>query len=383
MISKTDIDALVERKAVPGSPVLSVYLDIDQSKSANLNRRFEAALKSLLDSLEAGLSQERREHFQSDAEPIRQYVARLEPRAKGVILFSDRSEDFFWTRGIQVELRSRARWDDAPYLTPLLEIVDEHERYGVVLLDKESARLFTVFIGEIEEHADAMAPAPTRRYKASGTDKMLSESRFQHKAEAHLHWHAKHVAELLEKLVDRYSFDRLLLGGPVEATSELQHLLSKRVRNRVAERLSVPIKANAQEVLKAALDTEERVERQLEIQIVEQLIVGDPHHPSTLGLDLTVRAVCEERVWRLIYPSDFAAGGGQCSNCGMLFSRSQGSCEYCGAAIGPIGDLLEPMVERVLAQDGKIEKVAGAAARRLHEAGDIGAVLRFGFVRGD
>ena len=80
MISKTDIDALVERKAVPGSPVLSVYLDIDQSKSANLNRRFEAALKSLLDSLEAGLSRERRDHFQSDAEPIRQYVARLEPR---------------------------------------------------------------------------------------------------------------------------------------------------------------------------------------------------------------------------------------------------------------------------------------------------------------
>jgi peptide subunit release factor 1 (eRF1) len=254
----------------------------------------------------------------------------------------------------------------------------------VVLLDNESARLFTVFIGEIEEHADAMAPAPTRRYKASGTDKMLSESRFQHKAEAHLHWHAKHVAELLEKLVDRYSFDRLLLGGPVEATSELDHLLSKRVRNRVADRLSIPIRAHPQEVLKAVLEVVERVERQMESQIVEQLIVGDPHHPSTLGLDPTVRAVCEERVWRLIYAHDFSSVGGRCGNCGMLFARREGVCDYCGGGIQAVDDLLEPMVERVLQQDGKVEKVAGDPARRLHEAGGIGAVLRFGFVnRGD
>ncbi|OLE61112.1 MAG: hypothetical protein AUI36_11850 [Cyanobacteria bacterium 13_1_40CM_2_61_4] len=53
MISKSDFDALVERKAVPDSPVLSVYLDIDQSKSKNLKRRFEASLKDMLRSIEA------------------------------------------------------------------------------------------------------------------------------------------------------------------------------------------------------------------------------------------------------------------------------------------------------------------------------------------
>ena len=53
MISKAEIDAIVERRAVPGSPVLSVYLDIDQSKAANLDRRFEASLKTMLRSIEA------------------------------------------------------------------------------------------------------------------------------------------------------------------------------------------------------------------------------------------------------------------------------------------------------------------------------------------
>ena len=377
MISKAEIDAIVKRRAVPGSPVLSVYLDIDQSKAANLDRRFEASLNDMLRSIEKQSDEKQAKSFAADAERARQYVSRLEPRAKGLILFSDDSEGFFWAREIKAAVRNRARWEDTPYVAPLLEIVDEYERYGVVLLDKESARLFTVFIGEIEEHYDAMAPAPVRHIKTTGTDHWLSQRRFQSKAEMHVHWHVKHVAETLDKLVDQYAFDRLLLGGPVEATSALKPLLSKRVRNRVVERLPLPIKANPQEVLEAALEVERRVERQLEKQIVEELIIGDAHHPSALGLDPTLRALCEERVWRLIYAQDFNAEGGQCSRCGMLFARAGGSCDYCGAAIKPVDDLLERMVDRALEQDGKVEAVAGDAANRLRQAGGIGAVLRF------
>ena len=32
-------------------------------------------------------------------------------------------------------LRNRARWTDTPYVVPLMEILDEYERYGVVLFD--------------------------------------------------------------------------------------------------------------------------------------------------------------------------------------------------------------------------------------------------------
>ena len=95
MISGADIDALVKRKAPPGDAVLSVYLEIDQSKAANLNRRFEAALKSLLSSVAAGLTEDQQENFQADAEAVRQYVANLEPCGKGVMVFSERSENFF------------------------------------------------------------------------------------------------------------------------------------------------------------------------------------------------------------------------------------------------------------------------------------------------
>src|SRR6185295_693271 len=156
-----------------GSPVLSVYLDIDQSKAVNLKRRFEASLQDMLRSLEERLDEPIRSSFSADARRVRQPVSTLEPRAKGWICFADDSEDFFWTREIKVPARALARWQETPYVAPMLEVLDEYERYGVVLADKEQARLFTVFIGEIAEHYDAFAPAPVKHFKTTGTDQWL------------------------------------------------------------------------------------------------------------------------------------------------------------------------------------------------------------------
>jgi peptide chain release factor subunit 1 len=377
MISKADLEFLTERKAVQNSPVLSVYLDIDQSKAVNLQRRFEASLKDMLRSIEKRLDKTQLKNFAADAERVGEYVSGLEPRAKGCLCFADDSEKFFWARTINAPVHNQARWSDTPYVVPLLEIFDEHERYGVVLVDKAHARLVSVHIGEIEEHFDALAPLPVRRVRTTGTDHILSERRFQSKAQTHVHWHLKHVAESLDKLVDQYGIDRLLLAGPVEATSELQQLLSKRLRGRVVRNLSLPTKASLAEILEAVVKVERDVERRMEKEMVENMISGDAHHPSVLGLERTVYALHEERVWRLIYASGFNPPGGRCGHCGMLFAKTAGSCDYCGGTVNRIDDLLEQMVERVLDQDGKVEQVTGDAALRLQQVGNIGAVLRF------
>jgi peptide chain release factor subunit 1 len=378
MISRTEVEHLVRREPVPGSAVLSVYLDMDQSKASNLHRQFQSALEGMLRSIKGRLQGAQLENFTADAARAQEHVFRLVPSGKGMILFADASEDFFWSREVNVPVRNNARWNDTPFVTPLLALIDEYERYGVVLADRERGRLFTVYMGEIAEHEDFLAPLPVRRIKSPGMDHMFSEHRFQNKADLHAHLHLKHVAESLDKLVDRYAFDRILIGGPVEATGELQHLLSKRVRGRIVDRISLPVTASANRVLEEALRMGERLERQMEEQTVNDLIAGDDkHHPFTIGLEPTVHALCEERIWRMVYAQGFTATGGQCANCRMLFAMSDGSCEYCGAAITPTEDLLERMVERALEQDSLLEEVSGSAAARLRQAGGIGAILRF------
>jgi peptide chain release factor subunit 1 len=378
VISRTEVEPLVRREPVPGSAVLSLYLDVDQSKTSNLHGKYQSALQDMLRSIESRLQGKQLDDFTDDAARAREHVFRLSPSGKGLIIFADASEGFFWSREVQVPVHSNARWSETPYVKPLIGLMDDYERYGVVLVDKERGRLFTVYMGEITEHEDFLARLPVRRIKSPGMDHMFSERRFQNKAAMHAHLHFKHVAESLDRLVDQYRFDRILIGGPVEATGELQHLLSKRVRSRLIDRLSLPVTASAAHVVEEVLRVGERLERQMEEQIVHDLIDGDHrHHPYTLGLEHTVHALCEERIWRMVYAQGFTPTGGQCANCEMLFARSDGTCGYCGSAVKPTEDLLERMVERALDQDSLLEEVHAVAAERLQQAGGIGAILRF------
>jgi peptide chain release factor subunit 1 len=377
MITRSDIQALLERKPVPESPVLSVYLDLDQSKASNLNRRFETALRDMLRRVEARLKETELENFSADAARAVQYVGSLKPAGKSLVIFCDDSENFFWARQIHASVRNQAHWSERPYVLPLLNIMDDYERYGVALVDKAQARLFTIFMGEIEEQQDAWADASVRHVKTTGTDHLLSERRFQRRADTHAHWHLKRVAEMLDAIVDRHSLDRLLLAGPPEATGELQSLLSKRVRARVVERIALPVSASAHEVLQETLRVERQIEQEFERGLVQELIASNGHQPVSLGLEPTILALCEERIWRLVYAAGFDPKGGRCRNCNALSAKIEGGCVYSGGAVQPVGDVIERMAERVLELDGKVEQVQGDAAALLQSAGSIGAFLRF------
>ena len=106
MISEADFEAIRERQAVPDSPVLSVYLDVDQSKASNLNRQFEVSLKDMLRSIEAQLDEKQLQSFAADAERVQHCVSGFEPKAKGLIIFCDASENFLWARAINASTSS-------------------------------------------------------------------------------------------------------------------------------------------------------------------------------------------------------------------------------------------------------------------------------------
>ncbi len=380
MISKAEMGTLIGREGKPGHPVLSVYLDVDQSRETNLNRKFEVSLGNLLRELEQGLIDGfEREEFAADAERMRRFVSSYRPGARSLVIFCDALEDFFWHRELNVPLRSEARWSETLYLRPLLESLDEFERYGVILADRAQARLFTVYLGEIEEHGESFAPGEVKIVKAPGRDRIRSDMRFQHKADQYAHRHLKRVAELTVELADRHSFDRLVLAGPVEATSQLHHLLPKQWQSRVVASLNLPVEADQQTVLAATLRISEEAERNGEIRSVEELIsdAARAEQRAVTGLDATLRALRLGRIRQLVYADGFAPSGSRCINCATLFEEKPESCAYCGAAVWPVDDLVEQAAQRVVVSDGKVEQVRGAMAERLGVAGGIGAFLKF------
>ena len=70
MISEADIAEIRTHQAVPDSPVLSVYLDVDQGKASNLNRQFEVVLKDMLRSIKEQLDEKQLQSFAADAERV-------------------------------------------------------------------------------------------------------------------------------------------------------------------------------------------------------------------------------------------------------------------------------------------------------------------------
>jgi peptide subunit release factor 1 (eRF1) len=275
-------------------------------------------------------------------------------------------------------VRNGVWWRDTPYLRPLIEILDEHERYGVVLTDREHARLFTVVLGEIEEHLEAFAERDVTHIKTSGTDHIRSQMHIQRKADEHARAHLKHVAEFTSRLSNLHAFDRLILAGTIEVTTELYGLLPKFLRTRLAGKLSLPVTTNEAEVLEASLKIEEEIERKREVELVEELITASKKQQQAVrGLDETLLALQEWRVWQLIYADDFETRGGQCTNCGALLAKDTEGCRYCGKPVRVVEDLIELAAARVIEMQGKVEQVRGAAARRLKEAGSVGALLRY------
>jgi peptide chain release factor subunit 1 len=377
-LSRNEVEALRQREAKPGSPVLSVYLDTDQSREINIERGFEVVLKDMLREIRQKLDKEARQEFDADAERIRQFVEDYRDVKRGLVIFSDASEGFLWTRELNVRVRNGARWNDTTYLRPLIEILDEYERYAVVLTDRKKARFFTIYLGEIEEHAQAEAQLDVTRVNEVGTDHIESQMTVQHKADQHAHNHLKHVAELTARLASIREFDRLILAGTDEATSELSALLPKALQAKVVRQISLPINGSDALVLDMTLKIEAEVEREREEELVKQLITAaHKHQKAVIKLTPTVHALQEQRVWRLVYADGFTPPGAQCVNCLALYAEEKEVCDYCGQAVKSVSDFIDRAAERVLEMDGTVEQVRGAAAELLEQEGSIGALLRF------
>ena len=382
MVLKGDLDALVEYKPVEGSPVLSVYLDVDQSEMTNINRGFEVSLKNALREIEHGLGEDnpRVSDFREDSDRVWEYVSSFTPTGKGLVAMSDASEGYFWHRNLQVRLPNEVHWAEKPYVRPLVEARDEFARYGVILTDKRQARLFIVFLNEVEESRETLARFRVKQFKSPGSDRIWSQMIFQRNADTHAKWHLKKVAEMMARLEEEQEFERLIIGGPTEAVTVLETLLTDRLRSRLIGVASLAVEASEKEILEETNRLEQENQRKTEKELVDLLLTAaGKERRAVTGLPATVRATVEGRVMSLVYEEGHLARGGECDRCGTLFEEQpQPWCPHCGGYIRPVDDLMERLVESAVKTGDSVELVRGEAAETLErEGGGIGAFLRF------
>jgi peptide subunit release factor 1 (eRF1) len=267
---------------------------------------------------------------------------------------------------------------------PLLEAWDEHARYGVVLADREKARFFVIAMGEIHEILEIVQEPPVKHRSAAGSDHMRSQMVLQRRAAKYSEEFLKDATDRLRDVVDEYHVEKVVLAGPEEVTAELQRLLPKALQLKVMERIKISVNARASEVLEVSYPAIENIERKHEREMVHDLVTmahktQGSSAKATLGLDATLSAANQGRIYRLVYPNGSKMSGFQCHVCDVLLDHAPSDlvCPYCSKPLEETDDLVWPLSEKVLATGGKVEEIRDPEARmELVAGGQVGAYLR-------
>ena len=378
-MNPSEVYELFSRPERPRHCVLSVYLNVDQSRQANLNRGFENELRDMISYRQLSIHDPAEmESFHRVAHRVTDFVSAYSPGARSLVLFCDESDGFFWHGELQIPIHNQLHWDRELFTQPLANALSQFERYGIVLVDRASFRLFTVFLDEIIETAHKKFDSGrVRHLKTAGTDRIESSSRLQHSADEHIAANLKFVTGKIDELIKEKKADHLILAGTPEITAELEDMLPKRLASLVIGSVSVGIEAPLAAVLAAAKPVAQGYERSVEAQTVKDVTTAAAKHQrAVIGLGHTLKELNSDRVWQLVYSDDFSSPGFECAKCAALFSIANPSCPYCGAAVNPVNDVVERAVEHALRKGARIEAVTGEASAVMAAAGGIGALLK-------
>ena len=379
------IRELSERPMRPESPVLSVYLDFDPAAPTNRRGGYKLALEEMLKQIDTQLTEDnKRRHFHEDAAWTRKQVELNTPKGRSLVLFCDASDNFFYRQDLAIRLANQAWYGDTPYTRPLVQAVNEHERYGVVLVDKENARFFVFSMQTIEELDKAFQTPAVRHRRTAGSDHLRSQMTLQRRAATWSGWFLKEVAEILDEIIRNQAIDGIILAGQEDIIAELQRLLPKAIALRVVGSARIPANAKANEVLEISMPLVEAIERKRERQLVEDLVtIACKPQPklekAVLGLDATLDAINQARVYRLVWPAGRKTAGCECPTCETLMDQPplDGNCPYCSGSLVEVDDVIWLASERVLAMGGKVEEIRDPeACAKLEAIGKVGAYLR-------
>ena len=372
MISEERIRSLAGHR---GSPlVTSCYLDVDGRRYPR-HVDYETQLDHLMRQgreRAASMGAEAAKAVDADLERISAWVRAGfdRSRVRGLGFFACSGDGFFEVVESPRPVRNKIVVNATPHVRQLQFLIDEYERFAVVLVDRQRARLFRFEMGELTEHTELFDAVP-RRHDQGGR----SASNIQRHTDELAHKHLKHAADVCFEEMQRRPVDHLVLGGPNEILSEFEALLHPYLKERVAARLSIMVTASPEEIRQAALEVEAEVERRHEAALVSRLRDGvGSGNGGVAGLEPTLRALVERRVDILLVSDGYESPGWRCPSCRFMATIGRG-CPVCGASMELVEDVIEQAVEEALANKCRVAMVRENAD--LDVLGRIGALLRF------
>jgi len=371
MISRKQIMDLLSFNA-GSSPVLSFYMGIGVYKARR--KAYEIEAKDIIKKgiSEAKIKDEDLELIKRDAQKVLDFIKMdFHGKAKGLAIFSSEASGLWQVYRLPVSVPDRCVIDTAPYVSPMLKVVDESRRYCVVVVDKEKARLFTMYLGVLTERTDLFDVVPGR-HKQGG----WSQARFQRHIEDHVNRHLTHVADTIFEFYKSEGFGHLILGGTQEITTRLFRILHSYLQGITVGTISVDVTASVNEILQAAGEIEREVEEEESRKIVGQILEGKHQgHITLTGLPDCHSALKDGRVHTLVLVDGVEIKGRYCEKCSNVEANSVEKCGICGEKLEDSIDVAEHLAVLAVEHGSEVKYVESGFG--LEEHGGVGAILRW------
>ena len=371
MLNQEELKEIATLQA-DGSYFVSLYLNVSPGTKGD----YVIHLKNMLKKFSEEENRKIFKKIKNDIEKLEAFVTSNKREFKKGLAIITSSEKSFWKEyHLAIPVKNAIIVDKAPYIQPLLDILDNYKQYAVLLVDKESARLFLVHLGEIEEYGEVHTPDVPGKHKRGGWFS-LSGHRFERHIDYHVSLHIKDVIKKLESFLAAERIERIITGGSDDAVAKVREMLPKAVSEKIVGAFHAEMFANVNDVFEKVKPVISESESMAEKAVVSDLLTAaGKGQNAVIGIEDVLNALQEGRIMKLIFIKDFKDSGYECRNCRNLSKQKVSVCPYCKGGMEEVNYLIDLAAQRAVEQGSQIEVIA--ENKELLDAGGIGAFLRF------
>jgi peptide chain release factor subunit 1 len=373
MLSREELKKVAKMRG-DDSMFVSLYLNVNPT--TNVKNNYMIHVKNMLKRTSETADKSVLKKICDDLEKIESYITTNKRIfKKGLALISSQESKFWKEFHLAIPVKNEIVIDKKPYIKPLLDILDNHQRYAILLVGRDFARFFIIHLGEIEEYSELYTKDVPGRHKKGGWF-ALSEKSYERHIDYHVSLHLKDVLKQMETFLSREYVGRLIIGGSEEAVTKVKAMLPSNMADKLTGTFQADMQAGTKEILQKAEPILQEVEKKKEDEDVNELVTkAMKNENAVIGIEDVLLASQEGRIMKLIILKDFKQSGKSCKECSYLTIQSIASCPYCKGEMQEVNYIVDLLAQKSIGEGAFVEVVS--RNKKLQEAGNIGALLRF------
>ena len=373
MISREELKSIAKMR--PGKAFyLTLYLNVDPS--AHVKNNYLIHTKNMIKQTVENTDKKILKKINADIEKIDLYM-RMNKKIfrKGLAILSSTEKNFWREFHLSVPFRNEMIVDSTPYIKPLLDLLDNYQRYAILLVGRDTARIFVVHLGEIEEYTEVRSDNVPGRHKKGGWF-ALSEKSYERHIDYHVELHLKDVMKKLESFLSHEYVGRLLIGGSSEAVAKVKEMIPQSVSDIIIGVFQADMHAGSKEVLAKAEPILQTFEKKKEQEDIDKLLTrARKNEHAVIGIEDVLNALQEGRIMKLFFMKDFKQSGLSCAKCQHMTTQKIKICPYCKGDMRKVNYIVDLIAQKAIEHGALIEVLS--ENNKLKRSGNIGAFLRY------